>query len=255
MKRAVLWMGVGAGAFASAVLANGCVIVDSCEGHGVCPTEAAGIGADAAGDAGETDACADDGFCGTPGDAWNVDVAVDALVSDGAADSPDEGCLIEDGYGALDSATDSEAGSDGATSGSGGDDGAPVTADIANANAAAPFVGTWTFVGTETTVCPGSSSMTNPAGATMTLTAGPGASDGGEIDLFFDAGADCALAMVVSGGVAELVFAPQSCSDEGASFRVFTSVQVGPITESAEITETFSDATGCEHQLEGELSR
>jgi len=89
---------------------------------------------------------------------------------------------------------------------------AAVTDAIAAESASGPFIGTWTLTGTESFVCSTESAQADPVAATVTFSRGPGATDADEVNLLFDAGLGCSLAMFVSGGVARLVSAPQTCA-------------------------------------------
>jgi hypothetical protein len=244
MKSAILWIFGGVGAFAAAAVAYGCVVPNTCQDDGSCPKESARTDADAAG----TDSCADGAECSSLADGSNTDKTFDGLACDSANDSHDEACIPGDGAGALGPEVNSGAASDGA-----GADAATITADLIDANAAGPFLGVWTLSGTETTMCPNEPSTVDPTAGYMTFSPGPGPIDGGEVDLLFDAGADCSLAMFVSGGVARLAFAPQPCTAD-ADVQVFASVQVTLAAASLQISETFSDSMGCEHELQGVLT-
>jgi hypothetical protein len=244
MKPAVLWIFCGVGAFAAAAIAYGCVVPDTCEDDDSCPKESARTDPDAAG----TDSCADDAVCSSLADGSDTDGAFNGLASDSVNDSHDEACIPGDGAGALGPEANSGAASDGA-----GADAAAITADVIDANTAAPFLGVWTLTGTETSVCPNEPSVAGPTAGYMTFSPGPGPTDGGEVDLLFDAGADCSLALFVSAGVARLAFAPQPCTAD-ADVRVFASVQVTLAAASLQISETFSDSMGCEHELQGILT-
>jgi len=118
------------------------------------------------------------------------------------------------------------------------------------------FVGAWTLTGTQSFVCSTESAQADPIAATVTFSRGPGATDAGEVDLLFDAGVGCSLAMFVSGGVARLVSAPQTCAPGGQPIdRDFTSVEVQPSGASLDLTETFTDPTGCQYEVHGTLTR
>ena len=118
------------------------------------------------------------------------------------------------------------------------------------------FVGAWTLTGTQSFVCSTESAQADPIAATVTFSRGPGATDAGEVDLLFDAGVGCSLAMFVSGGVARLVSAPQTCAPGGQPIdRDFTSVEVKPSGASLDLTETFTDPTGCQYEVHGILTR
>jgi len=160
---------------------------------------------------------------------------------DDAADGP---CTC--GAGAQDAAVDEP------------DDAA--NAAVADSNAAEsasdPFIGTWTLTGMESFVCSTESAQADPVAVSVTFSRGPGATDAGEVNLLFDAGLGCSLAMFVSGGVARLVSAPQTCAPAGQPVvRDFTSVEVQPLGASFELTETFTDPTGCQYEVQGTLAR
>jgi hypothetical protein len=244
MKPAILWIFGGVGACAAAAITYGCVVPDTCEDDGSCPKENAGGDADAAG----TDSCADDAVCSSLEDGSSTDGTSEGNACDPASDSQDEACMPGDGAGALVPEANSGAASDSAE-----EDAAVISADVIDANAAAPFLGVWILTGTETTRCPNEPSMVGPTAGYMTFSPGPGPTDGGEVDLLFDAGADCSLALFVSADFARLVFTPQPCTPD-AEVRVFTSVQVTLASASLQISETFSDSMGCEHELQGVLT-
>lgn len=247
MKRIALWLVSGLGGLSAAALANGCLVENSCGDYSAC--RGGRVGADAAG----MDTCTDDGMCSTLGDAANADQAVDGVASDAANDSSREAPVLGDGDGAFSSELDGEAGWN-AADGSGANDAGP-DAQLSDANGAAPFVGVWTLSGTETSECPAVGS--GPISENVSFSPGPGATESGEVDLLFDAGADCSLEMFVSGGIARLVSAPQPCEpNEEAGSRMFTSVQVGPVVGgSLQITETFWDETGCVHEVQDMLTQ
>lgn len=77
------------------------------------------------------------------------------------------------------------------------------------ADAALPFLGTWSLVGTEQYVCAAETSEIIPESATMTFRPGPGATDAGQVDLLFDGGLGCSIAMSVTNGAAALTSAPR----------------------------------------------
>ena len=119
-----------------------------------------------------------------------------------------------------------------------------------------PFIGTWTQTGTESFVCPTESAQADAVAATVTFSWGPGATDAGTVNLLFDAGLGCSLAMFVSGDVARLVSAPQTCAPAGQPIiREFTSVEVQPFGASFDLAETFTDPTGCQYEERGTLTR
>ena len=160
---------------------------------------------------------------------------------DGAAGGP---CTC--GAGAQDAAVDEP------------DDAA--NAAFADSNAAEsasdPFIGTWTLTGMESFVCSTESAQADPVAVSVTFSRGPGATDAGEVNLLFDAGLGCSLAMFVSGGVARLVSAPQTCAPAGQPVdREFTAVQAQPSGASLDLTETFTDAPGYQYQVQGTLTR
>jgi hypothetical protein len=172
-------------------------------------------------------------------------------------------CLPKDGAAAC--RVDDSAGGD-CTCGAGAE-GAPVDgtddapeADITDAtgaeSASEPFLGTWTLNGTETFVCSTESAQATPIAATVTFGRGAEATDLGEVDLFFNAGLGCSLAMFVTDGVARLVSAPQTCVPAGRPVnREFTSVEVQPSGTSLDLTETFTDPAGCQYEVRGILTR
>jgi len=142
----------------------------------------------------------------------------------------------------------------------GGDCTCAPEADLTDAtgaeSASEPFVGTWTLSGTETFVCSTESAQAAPIAAAVTFSRGSEATDAGEVDLLFNAGLGCSLAMFVSGGVARLVSAPQTCAPAAQPVdREFTAVQAQPSGASLTLTETFTDATGCQYQVQGILTR
>lgn len=147
--------------------------------------------------------------------------------------------------------------------GAGFDAGVATETDVAaqsaaiSAAAVVPFLGTWTLVGTEQYVCAAETSDSLPESATMTLRSGPGATDSGVVDLLFDGGLGCTLAMSVTGGTARLVFAPQTCGVVGKPIdRVFSSVEITPSTQFAawlRLEETFTEPSGCAFFVQGYL--
>jgi len=172
-------------------------------------------------------------------------------------------CLPKDGAAAC--RVDGSAGGDctcraGAEGAPGDDTDDAPEADLTDATgaetASEPFVGTWTLSGTETFVCATESAQAAPIAAAVTFSRGPEATDVGEVDLLFNAGIGCSLAMFVSGGVARLVSAPQTCARAGQPVdREFTAVQAQPSGASLDLTETFSDPTGCQYEVRGTLTR
>lgn len=136
-----------------------------------------------------------------------------------------------------------------------------VSADAATppeaGSAATPFLGTWTLVGNEQYICAAVTSDMIPESATMTVRPGPGPTDAGEIDLLFDPGLGCSLPMSITGAVATLASAPQTCGASGKPIdRVFTSIEVTASTQFAgwlTLEETFTDQSGCSYLVEGYL--
>ncbi len=171
-------------------------------------------------------------------------------------------CLPKDGAAAC--RVDGSAGGDctcrAGAEGAGDDTNDAPEADLTDAtgaeSASEPFVGTWTLSGTETFVCSTESAQAAPIAAAVTFSRGSEASDAGEVDLLFNAGLGCSLAMFVSGGVARLVSAPQTCAPAGQPVdREFTAVQAQPSGASLDLTETFTDAPGYQYQVQGTLTR
>jgi hypothetical protein len=124
-------------------------------------------------------------------------------------------------------------------------------------SAATPFLGTWTLVGNEQYIRAAAASDIIPESATMTFRPGPGPTDAGEIDLLFDAGLGCSLPMSITGAVATLTSAPQTCGASGKPIdRVFTSIEVTASTHFAgwlSLEETFTDQSGCSYLVQGYL--
>jgi len=172
-------------------------------------------------------------------------------------------CLPKDGApacrvdGAVDASCTCGAGVEGPPVDATDEASVPAVRDASGAESGADFwVGTWTLTGTETFVCSTESAQANPIGVTVTFRLGPGATEAGDADLLFDAGLGCSLAMFVSDGVARLVSAPQTCAPTGQPLdREFTSVELQPSGASLAITETFTDRTGCEYEVQGSLTR
>jgi hypothetical protein len=131
-----------------------------------------------------------------------------------------------------------------------------VTDTSAAESALDPFISTRTLTGTESFVCATESAQADPVAATVTFSRGPAATDAGTANMLFDAGLGCSLAMFVSGGVARLVSAPQTCAPAGQPIiREFTSVEVQPFGASFDLAETFTDPTGCQYEEQGTLTR
>ena len=232
MKRGTVWSLAGGATVAVGVLAAGCPAPDTCLSEGTCSTD----GGSGDGAAVVMDAYGDGGNGPTAADASAVDGAFDGVASDVAADS-------STGDGAADAA-----------------DGAPAASD---AGLGGSFLGAWTLVGTETFSCPDdaglfsdASANLDPVSETVAFSAGPGPTDAGQVDLLFDAGEECALEMSVEAGVAMLVDPPQTCAlDRKSTYWVFTSVTVSTSMGSVGITETFTDETGCQYVIRGDLTR
>lgn len=233
MRRSLRWIVAGAAAGAAAVLVAGCVTDPSCQQDRVCPTENAGADVDAT--VVDADADADGATALGLADASSTDGGFDGGFDEGADGMAPEG------------AADT------------GDGGAPVS----DAGVAGPFLGTWTLNGMETYDCSDSGGFVADASSTadlmpttVTFRTGPGLTDTGEVDLLFDAGEECALAMIVDAGVATLVFEPQSCALGGQLVDWdFTSVQVSSSMGLFRITEMYTDSTGCRYEVEGRLTR
>lgn len=143
--------------------------------------------------------------------------------------------------------------------GAGGDggeqtDSAASLSDSAGSGAA-QFLGAWTLVGTEYYVCATDASDSLPLAVIMTLRSGPGVTDGGAIDLLFDGGLGCSLAMSAEDGVATLTWAPQTCGVSGKPIdRVYTSVELAPTLHFPgwlRLEETFTDPSGCTFLVQG----
>jgi hypothetical protein len=250
MNRGVPWFVAGVAACAGVAFASSCVIDDSCHDSATCLGDGGGGSADAA----AMDACADGG-CLTVADAANADGGFDVAAGDATADSCGEGCGVADAPdGFVDSST-----ADGAADAGDSGDGGPLASD---ASGAGSFLGAWTLTGKETFDCPDAAGLSddasaNPSSETVTFSAGPGPTDAGEVDLLFDAGEGCSLAMVVDAGVASLVFEPQTCvlaGNTGIDWT-FTSVRVSPSMGSLGIVETFTDRLGCTYAIQGGLTR
>ena len=232
MKRGIVWSLAGGATVAVGVLASGCPAPDTCLYEGTCSMD--GRGGDGA-------VTAMDGY----GDGGDGSAAADASTADGAFDGV-----------ASDVAADSSTG-DGAA---GAADGAPAASD---AGLGGPFLGTWTLVGTESFSCPDdagvfsdASANLDPVSETVAFSAGPGPTDAGQVDLLFDAGEECALEVSVEAGVAMLVDPPQTCAlDRKSTYWVFTSVNVSTSIGTVGITETFTDDTGCQYLIQGDLTR
>jgi hypothetical protein len=232
MKRGIVWSLAGGATVAVGVLASGCPAPDTCLYEGTCSTD--GGGEDAA--AVEMDASGEGGHGSTAADASTVDGAFNGVASDVAADS-------STGDGAADAA-----------------DGAPIASD---AGLGGSLLGAWTLVGKGTFSCPDdaggfsdASANLDPVSETVTFSAGPGPTDAGEVDLLFDAGEACALEMSAEAGVAMLVDPPQRCAlDRKSTYWVFTSVNVSTSIGTVGITETFTDDTGCQYLIQGDLTR
>ncbi len=136
-----------------------------------------------------------------------------------------------------------------AASAEGGDDASAADSE------ADPFLGTWTLTGTENFVCSNVPAGEEPVINAVAFTRGTGVTDGGSIDLRFDPGLGCALPMSVRGGIATLVSVPQRCAVEGTPIdREFTSAEISPLGSLFRIEETFSDHTGCQYRIQGDLS-
>jgi hypothetical protein len=247
IQRGALWTGVGGVVSATAIGIGACKVVDSCADDGTCPPTLARGYADPTGgdpDASSEDSCAGDGGCSTLAEAS------DALNPDGHFGPSDGGACTapNDALGAGCTADDADGGS--ATEG-----GSTVDASIVG-----QLLGAWTLVGTERYACsgaaglsPDASATTDAVTATVTFRAGP--TDAGPVDMWFDAGIDCALALSVDGSSATLV-SPQPCALQGPSVnREFTSVHVVTSTGSLRLTEEFTDRIGCQYEVQGELTR
>jgi hypothetical protein len=201
------------------------------------------------------DACPDGGTCLTLADAANGEGGFDVAAGDATADSCGEGCGVAN---ATDGFADSSA-ADGAADAGDSGDGGPFAPD---ASGAGSFLGGWTLTGMETFDCPDAAGLSgdasaNPPSETVTFRAGPGPTDAGDVDLLFDAGEGCSLAMVVDAGVASLVFEPQTCAlggNPGIEWT-FTSVRVSPSMGSLRIVEMFTDRSGCMYEIQGQLTR
>lgn len=136
-------------------------------------------------------------------------------------------------------------------------------APVSYASVAGPCLGTWTLNRTEMFDCSESGGLSADASTTadlmlttVTFRVGPGRTDAGKVDLLFDAGEDCALAMLVDTSVATLVLEPQSCAWGGQLvYWDFRSVQVSSWMELSRITEMYTDSTGCRYEVEGSLTR
>jgi len=252
MNRGVPWFVAGVAACAGVAFASSCVIDDSCHDSATCLGDGGGGSTDAAA---MMDACADGGTCLTLADAANADGGFDVAAGDATADSCGEGCGVADAPdGFVDSST-----ADGAADAGDSGDGGPLASD---ASGAGSFLGAWTLTGKETFDCPDAAGLSDDASAnlppeTVTFRAGPGPTDAGEVDLLFDAGEGCSLAMVVDAGVASLVFEPQTCvlaGNTGIDWT-FTSVRVSPSMGSLGIVETFTDRLGCTYAIQGGLTR
>ncbi|HXX66156.1 MAG TPA: hypothetical protein VEK07_03190 [Polyangiaceae bacterium] len=153
---------------------------------------------------------------------------------------------------------DEEAGGEAGAVGCPGDetDVAPTVPGNPDAGEAlAPLLGTWTLVGTEQYICSTDASDSLPVAGTMTLWPGPGATEAGTVDLLFDGGLGCSLAMSVTGGVATLTWAPQACGVPGKPIdRVYTSVEIAKpslFPGWLRIEETFTDPSGCAFLVQG----
>jgi len=284
----MLWIAAGAAATAAAVLAYGCVVGHSCQDDGTCSGEGAvgdtgvavgdtGAGGDAGalvgdaragGDTGaavaDADASGDTGVAvgdaGAAGDgtldsaladASSTDGAFEGVPTDAAQEACDESCGID---AASDALADSSAAEGAADAG----DGNTLAGDGGLAGA---LLGTWTLTGTQTFVCPEAGALSADAsgGAVterVTFSAGPGATDGGQVAISYDAGEECALALVVESGAATLVYEPQKCDldDKGIDWT-FTSVQVSASMGSLAITEMYTDYAGCRYEIQGMLTR
>ena len=251
MTRGIRWRLASGAAFVVGLFAAGCVTPDPCGDEGWCVEDGGGgdtaavaleAGADGATDSARTDA---------PG----LDGGSNTAVADATVES-------SDGASAIDDAADGWADAwpfDGSAD-AGDADGGVLGSE---AGAAAPLLGTWTLKGTETYSCPDASGLSadgsviaDPVSESVTFRAGPESTDAGQVDLLFDAGQGCALGMVVEAGVASLVSEPQTCALGGdATYWDFTSVVVSPFMGSFEITEVFTDRTGCTYGIEGPLTR
>jgi len=251
MNRGVHWIVAGVAACAVAAFASSCVVDDSCHDSATCLGDGFGGSTDAA----AMDGCAEGGTCLTLADAANGDGGFDVAAGDATADSCGEGCGIAD---AADGFVETSAADDAADAGDSGD-GGPLASD---ASGAGSFLGTWTLMEMETFDCPDAAGLSgdasaNPPSETVTFRAGPGPTDASEVDLFFDAGEGCSLAMVVDAGVAGLVFEPQTCALGGNTGIdwTFTSVRVSPSMGLLGIVETFTDRLGCMYEIQGGLTR
>jgi hypothetical protein len=284
----MLWIAAGAAASAAAALAYGCVVGHSCEDDGTCAGEGAGgdtgvavgdagAGGDtgvAVGDAGtggdtgapvrdagaggDTGAAVGDAGAGADGtmdsalaDASSTDGAFEDVQADAAQESCDEAC---GGDGASEASADALAADGDADAGDG-------SAFAGDAGLAGALLGTWTLTGTETFECveAGALSADASAGAVserVTFSTGVAATDAGQVGLLYDAGEECALALVVDSGVATLVYEPQKCEldDKGIDWT-FTSVRVAASVGSLGITEMYTDHAGCRHEIQGTLTR
>ena len=219
VPRGVFWIGVGGFVSATAIGIGACRVVDSCADDGTCPPTLARGNADPTGgdpDAGSGDSCAGDGGCSTLAEASDAFGGVFVV---------------------------------------GVEDGSTVDASVVDL-----LLGTLTLVGTERSACAAAAGLSPDASATpealtATVTFREGVTDAGAVDVWFDAGMDCALALSVDGDSATLV-SPQSCALQGPSVdRQFTSVHVVSSNASLHLTEEFTDRTGCQYQIQGELTR
>jgi hypothetical protein len=198
------------------------ILACSSRGSSDCP----GAGGDEVRDAGGDRACRD----GAGGDG------ADGGAGDGA------GSELASGDGEIGASTDTAAPSEGSPQQGG---------------QSAPFLGTWTLIGTEQYVCAAETSEFLPESMTMTIRLGPGPTDAGEVDLLFDGGLGCSLQMAVAGGVARLLSAPQTCGEEGKPIdRVFTSIELAAAAQFPgwlRLEETFTDQSGCAFLVQGYL--
>jgi hypothetical protein len=136
-----------------------------------------------------------------------------------------------------------------------GEDASTSDASAEAADAAAAFLGTWTLTGTVQSRCPGVANTYGPVSVPVTFSLGSGTSPLGSIDLLFDAGMGCSLAMFIDDGVARLVTAPQACNAGAALIRSVTSVTVAPANNGFSFGETQTTVTGCQYYWAGTLTR